>query len=48
MITLTHHFAYLFADALEGTAADPATWRAPANIAVAWIDHLQPPRPRRA
>jgi hypothetical protein len=47
MITVTHHFAGLFADALEGPAADPAaaraTWRALANVAVAWIDHLQLP-----
>ncbi|MGW9436744.1 hypothetical protein [Streptomyces sp. NPDC055607] len=47
LITITHHFAGLFADALGGPAADPAaaraTWRALANVAVPWIDHPQMP-----
>ncbi|MGW1819107.1 hypothetical protein ACWCQM_36790 [Streptomyces sp. NPDC002125] len=47
LTSVTHHFASLFADALDGPAADPtaarATWRSLANIAVTWIDHPQLP-----
>ncbi|MFC9620024.1 hypothetical protein ACFTXM_08515 [Streptomyces sp. NPDC056930] len=47
LISVTDHFAPLYADALDGPAADPtaahATWRSLVSIAVTWIDHPQMP-----